>query len=403
MWPSPSKKCLLCVTQNSFIFSQRYEGPSTMHFFRTLKSWMYKINGLEVFLGHSSQKYFLNLLLQENTLKPNQNRKQTKTSQNKARHTRKAPEVFHASILKERLKFRYLDIYWWQRQQFHLETGVGPSFGGTCLYRVGGWTHNPRLILGSVGSAGSAASHGAGTPKHLVLHPKVTPGQEPGWARDSSLILRARRTAPFRGFGGPEAGRASLPPFIYHRKLPLFFLFRTKAPLSSWDGLGSSGVGQGAGDHWLHIWEEVGVGLSFLCLWFDLFASRLFWFSTWRDLGTLSKVQTPRTFPAGSSRALGSAKPSQGAGLHSSITHSDCFMHKFGHFMTFFFYTGPCSLSASQKFPWKSRNLCLLYFFLFLFFIISPKDLREIAEMISSRSNSIFLLQQNFLAKFVSS
>lgn len=52
-----------------------------MNFFRTLKSWMCKINGLEIFLGHSSQKYFLNLLLQKKKYpktKPEQKTNKTK-------------------------------------------------------------------------------------------------------------------------------------------------------------------------------------------------------------------------------------------------------------------------------------------------------------------------------------
>lgn len=72
----------------------------------------------------------------------------------------------------------------------------------------------------------------------------------------------------------------------------------------AWDRLGQLWKGLGSGGHWLRGWEEAGPGLSFFCLQFDLFASRLFWFSTWKDLGTLSKVQTPTLIPTSSSRAL---------------------------------------------------------------------------------------------------
>lgn len=78
-----------------------------------------KINGLEIFLGHSSQKHFLNLLVQKKKITEKQTT--TEKNQTKTRQTRKAPEVFHASILK---KIFHLAIYRQQRQQFHLQTGV---------------------------------------------------------------------------------------------------------------------------------------------------------------------------------------------------------------------------------------------------------------------------------------
>lgn len=141
----------------------------------------------------------------------------------------------------------------------------------------------------------------------------MTPDQKPGWAGDSSLVLPtllpcldSRENSPLHG-GPQEAGRASLPSFIFQGKLPLFLLFRAKAApdVLRW----ARGALEWARALETIGWEEVGVGLSFLCLQFDLFASRLFWFSTWRDLGTLSKVQTPSIFPASSSRALGGDWP----------------------------------------------------------------------------------------------
>lgn len=120
-------------------------------------------------------------------------------------------------------------------------------------------------------------------------------------------------------------------------------------------GQGSSGVGQGTGHHWLHVWEEVGVGLSLLCLGYDLFASRLFWFSTWRDLGTLSKVQTPGVFSASSSsrsRTLGSCKALTGSWA-AQQSHWPRLLH--AQIWTFHgFFTLD---HASQKFPWKRGNL----------------------------------------------
>lgn len=106
----------------------------------------------------------------KNTPKPNQNRKQTKPNQNKSTQTRKDPEVFNASILKKRLKFGYLDIYRYQKQQFHLKTGVldHPLEAPVSTESWAGQTSS-RLILGEVGSAGTAASHGTGTSKLLVL------------------------------------------------------------------------------------------------------------------------------------------------------------------------------------------------------------------------------------------
>lgn len=72
--------------------------------------------------------------------------------------------------------------------------------------------------------------------------------------------------------------------------------------------------------------------------------------------------------------------------------------------MTFFFFTLDHAVFLQVRNFHGKVGICVCFIFLLLlFFIISPKDLREIAEMISSRSNSIFLLQQNFLAKFVSS
>lgn len=48
---------------------------------------------------------------------------------------------------------------------------------------------------------------------------------------------------------------------------------------------------------------------------------------------------------------------------------------------------------ASQKFPWKTRNLAWHFS---ASFTTSAKDLREIAEIISSQSISIFLIATEF-------
>lgn len=63
--------------------------------------------------------------------------------------------------------------------------------------------------------------------------------------------------------------------------------------------------------HWTPLAARLGgwgVGLSFLCLQFDLFASRLFRFSTWRSLGTLSKVQTAVSSPRAAAERWASAE-----------------------------------------------------------------------------------------------
>lgn len=99
-----------------------------------------KINGLEVFLGYPSQKYFLNLLLQKkkNTPKPNQNRKQTKAKQDKQ-------EKLHKFLVEE---FWRKDCNWLftgnKDSNFTCKQGSRTFFGGTHSYRGVGWTDKPR-------------------------------------------------------------------------------------------------------------------------------------------------------------------------------------------------------------------------------------------------------------------
>ena len=165
-------------------------------------------------------------------------------------------------------------------------------------------------------------------------------------------------------------------------------------------GWGSSETGWGPGDHWLHVWEEAGLGLSFFCLPFDLFASRLFWFSTWRNLGTLSKVQTPVIFPTGSSRALGCCKALAHRELdcRAAVTNPACSVHKFGHFVSLLYWT--TWVFASQKFPRKTRNLGL-HFVL----VLPPrqKTWGKLLRWFLLKAFPFFLLQQNFISKFVCS
>lgn len=72
-----------------------------MHFFGTLKSWMCKINVFEVFLGHSSQKYFLNLLLQKKKTKTRTENKQTKPKQNQ-----KNPRSFSCKYFEGKIEIQ---------------------------------------------------------------------------------------------------------------------------------------------------------------------------------------------------------------------------------------------------------------------------------------------------------
>lgn len=149
--------------------------------------------------------------------------------------------------------------------------------------------------------------------------------------------------------------------------------------------------------HWTPLAARLGgwgVGLSFLCLQFDLFASRLFRFSTWRSLGTLSKVQTAVSSPRAAAERWASAGRCVSGGCGAAVTNPACFVHRFGHFLLLLYcITWLIGWSKTSLENWD------LGFVFSAGFTTSAKDLGEIAEMISSQSISIFLTATEFYFK----
>lgn len=222
----------------------------------------------------------------------------------------------------------------------------------------------------------------------------MTPDQGPRWAGDSSLTLTAptpcldsTENIPLHGdLVVPEAVRALLPSFICQIKLPLFFLTKTKPPpdVLRWAGgalewaraLQTIGCTSGRRKGWdclSYAWGLTSVPAA--CSDFPH--------------GGIQGPSRKFKLPLSSLQAAAElwAQPSQGAGLHSTVTDPDCFMQKFGHFVTFFFFftLDHVVFLLVRNFHGKVRiRVCIFFFLLLLFFTTSPKDLREIAEMISS-------------------
>lgn len=101
-----------------------------------------------------------------------------------------------------------------------------------------------------------------------------------------------------------------------------------------------------------------------------------------------------------SGRALGFCKALSRRELdwRAAVTNPDCFMHKFGHFVSLLYWT--MHFFASQKFPWKTRNLGL-----HPLLVLPPrqKTWGKLLRWFKVRAFPFFSLQQNFISKFVCS
>lgn len=241
MWLSPFKRCLLCLAQNSFIFLQK-------HFFRTLKPWICKINGLEIFLLHSSQKYFLNLLLQENTPKPIQNRKQTKTNQNKQEKFLKFfMQVFWRKDWNSGIWIfrgdRDSNFTWKQgcktilwRHLFVQSGGLDRQAQGWSLEKWDQPELQPPMDQGHPSTCSSPNSSFANQPAKSGFITKwhLTKSQgglgTPAWSSQHSYpAWITQKRAPW-GLWWSQRREGITPIFICQGKLPLFFFFRAKPP-----------------------------------------------------------------------------------------------------------------------------------------------------------------------------